>query len=114
MRCASENDLQAYKRDELSLGIKRAIREIENLPDFDSGVLAEMTGATWTLFCSYTHTGIEAVGRQVNGSTIEPNFRDDEVVQILSNADSMAMLAAFQLATIKGSEELKRALIDKV
>lgn len=112
-RCADDNQLRRFKKDRLILPIAKAIEQVEQLDDFSGGVLSGVKQAQWNQFCSFTHGGVEAIGRQLNSGTVEPNFHVGEVLDILDHIDAVAMLAAMQFALLKGDQELQRRLLDR-
>jgi hypothetical protein len=110
-RCAKEKELEELKHDELDTKFGPMICDIEQLPDFNCGVLSLAKRANWGPLCSHTHTGYFAISRQLNDNSIESNFSQDEICEMLNFGDSFGRLAALQLARLSNNDALAEKLL---
>ncbi len=108
--CATDIDLDRYiKGDEFKMS--RLIHEIEQTETYGVGVLAETKSTWWAKMCSFSHSGIEAVGRQIDGDIIQPAFTLEEIVHLLTFSDGIAMLAGIHIANVRNDVELSKSIL---
>lgn len=110
--CATDQDLHRYVNGD-EFKISRIIHEIEKVDHYNTGVLAETKSAWWSKMCSFSHSGIEATGRQIDGEFIRPSFELQEVEHILKFSDSIALMAAIHIAIVKNDVEMSKAILER-
>ena len=62
---------------------------------------------------SYTHSGFYQSVRRNKDETIEPNYDENEILEVLGFSDAIGMLAALQIALMAGNEEFAKELLDR-
>lgn len=55
-KCASEQEIEKYKKNRLDKTFATLIQEIEQIEGFQEGVLSKAKAAGWKAMNSYTHT----------------------------------------------------------
>lgn len=86
LNCATEKDLIDYREDNSNHGIRLLVSQVEKVEGFESGVLNEIRTACWSAMCSYTHTGIMQASRRHTKDTIEPDYLDEEIIQVICSS----------------------------
>ena len=112
-KCASGQEIEKYKKDRLDKTFATLIQEIEQIEGFQEGVLSKAKVAGWKAMNSYTHSGFFQSVRRNKDDTIEPNYDEDEILEVLGFANSIGMLAALQVALMAGDEEFAKDLLER-
>jgi hypothetical protein len=111
--CASETELEKYKKDELEKKFHVLISEIECCDGFNEGILSEAKAANWFSMNSFTHSGFLQVVRRNKEESIEPNYPDEEIIELVNMANALGMLAALQIALLAGKKDLANDMLEK-
>lgn len=108
---ASETDVSKYeKTDKLATEFGDLLVLVENKIGLPSGPLSALKSKQWKIFCSFTHTGFQALIRRITAThTGLVNYPDKEIVSALRFAGAIALLAAVELAGIAGDQTLTDA-----
>ena len=112
-RCATEQEIEKYQQDKLRKTFETLVQEIEQLEGFNEGVLSKAKAANWNSLNSYTHSGYLQIVRRNKTDTIEPNYDDEEIIDMLGFANAIGMLSALQIALMAGKEKLAMELLEK-
>jgi len=112
-RCATEQEIEKYQQDKLRKTFETLVQEIEQLEGFNEDVLSKVKAANWNSLNSYTHSGYLQIVRRNKTDTIEPNYDDEEIIDMLGFANAIGMLSALQIALIAGKEKLAMELLEK-
>jgi len=62
---------------------------------------------------SYTHSGYLQIVRRIKETTIEPNYAEDEIVEVLNFTNAIGLLSTLQVAFLSGSEQLPNSIFEK-
>ena len=111
--CASESEIEKYKNDKLEKYFSTLIQEIENCDGFEEGILSAAKTENWIAMNSFTHSGYLQAVRRNKEETIEPNYNDEEIIELLNVANALGMLSALQLALLAGKKELANEMLKK-
>ena len=65
LRCASEKELEDFKKDIVDKFIADLIGGIEALPDYNVGTLSKVKREAFSAMCSYTHGGYARYGESL-------------------------------------------------
>ncbi|MDF0676056.1 MAG: hypothetical protein P0120_17245 [Nitrospira sp.] len=104
---ATDEDANRYEKDELDIGFGTLLSLVESQVGLPNGPLSTLKSKHWSIFCSFTHTGYQALVRRVTQTHTGPiNYPADEVISALSLAGTFALLAATQLSTMAGDQDL--------
>jgi hypothetical protein len=84
----SEEDLQRIQNDEYTVNFKQIGAKID--ADFGLDHLMEnfLNDVTRSALHSYTHSGLLQLGRRFDGNDIKPNYRDEEITEVIRVATS--------------------------
>jgi hypothetical protein len=63
-----------------------------------------------SFFNDFTHTGFQHVVRRNSETMTGPNYMDGELIQALSFAKAIGLLAAIEMLSLSGHQELARTL----
>jgi hypothetical protein len=112
-KCATEKEIEDFKKNKLEKTFATLIQEIEQQDGFQDGVLSEAKAANWKAMNSYTHSGFFQSVRRLKEETIEANYDEEEIIEILRFSDAIGMLTALQIALMAGNVELANDLLEK-
>ena len=101
-RCATENQISQFIKDKLDLSFYQLLESIEKLDAFQDGTLSSLKKNSMRAMHSYTHGGMQQVGRRSKDSYIEPNFSSEEIAEVIKLAGIFALLA-FQQFTFEAN-----------
>ena len=111
--CASDTEIEKYKNDKLEKNFSTLIQDIENCDGFEEGILSAAKTANWISMNSFTHSGYLQAVRRNKEETIEPNYTDEEIIELLNIANALAMLSALQMALLADKKELANGMLEK-
>ena len=115
MYCATDEQIENFSEGTFQLPnkIKVMIDSIEKTCNFD-GQLSISHSSAWSHLCDYTHTGTLQVQRWNKFDAIEPNYSDDEIIEVIHFAKAYALLAAVSFAeAIINNNELANEFLAK-
>ena len=112
-KCATDEEIEKFKKNKLEKTFGTLIQEIEQHDGFREGVLSKAKAAGWKAMNSYTHSGFYQSVRRNKDETIEPNYDENEILEVLGFSDAIGMLAALQIALMAGNEEFAKELLDR-
>lgn len=112
--CANDEELAAFERDEYARNFDLILSKIEELPAFKSGTLSDLKKQAWAAMNSYTHGGIHQIARRVKGNAVDPNYLDEEVIEVLRMGQMFALLAFIQIVQVSGRADLEQRAIQKL
>ena len=112
--CGTDQDLLLFERDEFSRSGGQALKEIEQLESFKSGALSNLKRQAWSAMSSYTHGGFQQIARRVKGKTINPNYTDEEIIEVLRLSQAFALMAFIQIVLVANRRDLEQLAIQKL
>ena len=112
-KCATDKELEDFKKDRLKKGFDTLIKEIEQRDGFEEGVLSKAKSANWKAMNSYTHSGFFQSVRRIKEKTIEPNYDENEILEVLGFSNAIGMLTTLQIALMAGKEDLVKELLER-
>ena len=113
LQCASDEQLKQFKADRHKVTFGQMIKDLESHEAFNNGVLSKAKQELWGMMNSFTHTGYQQVARRNTPDGIVPNYKDEEVIQILGFADAAAIMSVLGIAGLVGNKELSQAALDR-
>ncbi|NWF37670.1 hypothetical protein F3F96_00760 [Mariprofundus sp. NF] len=113
-KCASDDQFRKFMNETLNPSLGKLISDVEELDGYSEGVLSTVKASGWSLLCSFTHSGFNQLSRRVTDEYIEPNYSDNDVIQIAGFVNSMALLAGVEVAILTGNTKLPVEFVDKM
>lgn len=113
-QCATEQDLTRFKSDKFDVKFGTLIADLEKLDAFNNGVLLRAKTASWNRMNGFTHTGPHQVNQRNKETTIEPNYSEAEILEVMGFADAIASLSAIELTHLAGNEVLANEIFQKI
>ena len=110
--CATDEEIDKYVNDRLDKKFYILVEEVEKLESFKDGILSGLKDNAWKAMNSYTHGGIQQAGRRTSGSYIEPDYSDEEIVEVIKLSGSFALLAFQQIVFEAGENDLTDQAIE--
>jgi len=107
---ANEKDILKYKKDKVEPNFHELVKDIESTVGARNGVLSYIKDSQWSIFNSFTHTGIEAVSRRIGGLTTGyDNYQESDIIKALRLSGLFAVFAAIELSSLSKDESLINA-----
>lgn len=101
--CATTVQLDAFAdNDRLPRGLtfKTMVSACTEGDAFEDAWWLASLEAAWETMNSYTHSGTLQLGRRLRGREIQPNYKDEEVIEVLLTAGTSALVALRQIAVL--------------
>jgi len=112
-RCASDSNINQFTAEKIDSSFSEIIQDIENLPGFDCGVLSTIKSDAWKAMNSYAHSGFLQSTRRNTESSIKPNYTEEEVLEVINNANMFALLTVMAIAQLAGNKSLMKTVLEK-
>ncbi|MCW9032872.1 MAG: DUF5677 domain-containing protein [Rhodospirillales bacterium] len=103
--CATSNDIKRYKKAKTSSTFTELIRSIENIDVYNSGLLTKIQTQSWKAMHDYVHTGIRQISRRMTEEFIEPNYADDEIIEVISFSNTNGYIVAIATCYLANDAE---------
>ncbi len=99
MYCARDEEIENFSNGTFELPkTPIMIAAIEIAGNFDGKELSITYKNHWKNLCDYTHTGTLQVQRWNKIDAVEPNYSDEETIEVISFTKTYALLAALSFA----------------
>jgi hypothetical protein len=104
---ASIKEINRFKKDKVDPTFNELIKAIESTVGISSGLLSYIKDTQWSIFNSFTHTGVEALSRRVGKKTTGyDNYHETDVVKALRFSGLVAIFAAVELASLTKDQDI--------
>jgi hypothetical protein len=104
---ATDSDIKKYEKDRHKIRFGTKINLIEQKLGVGGGGLSYLKKEQWGIFCSFTHSGYQAVVRRIGEIYTGPsNYKPPEIIAALRQSGLFAVVAAVELASIVGDQSL--------
>jgi len=107
---ANDEQLNNYEKG-ICPKIQTLVKEIGDATETSGRFIKEVTDINISDFHNLTHGGIVHIARRTSGDAIEPNYVEDEIVNLLKPRNQICILSAFFLLSIMGKEPEIQELI---
>ena len=112
---AKDEDADKYEKDKLDISFGALLNLVESQVGLPKGPLSALKSKHWSIFCSFTHTGYQALVRRVTQTHTGPvNYPAEEVISALNLAGTFALLAAAELSSMAGDHDLVDTMLAKM
>jgi hypothetical protein len=112
-RCASDVEIERFKKQGIDKTFGELIQEVEKLEGYEGGVLSDVKAKPWKMLNSFTHTGYDQVMRRNTETSIEPNYRDVEIVELLSFSNAVGIFVTMAIAYMANQEAFAVSVLEK-
>lgn len=113
-KCAEDVDIDNFLKDDFDKKYYQLLEDIEKLPSHEDCVLSNAKNSNWGLLNSCTHCGIHQAGRQNTETTIEANYSEDELIEIVNAANAIGLLAGIAICDLAGDVEHATTILDMI
>jgi Family of unknown function (DUF6988) len=111
-RCAKAPELQRFKRGDVD-HFKELLRRVEAEEAFKDGVLSAAKQKSWKAMNDFTHSGYLHATRRNMEATIEPNYSEAEILEVLGFANAIGILSAIEAAEVARNDTLANDILEK-
>jgi len=112
--CAADIQVEKFSKGQDPPKFGALISDLEKTVIFSAGVLSRAKKQNWKILNGLTHGGAEQTSRRLSGTSIGPNFLDDELCEILDYSMSIGVNAAINICRLTGADEIAEEILDKV
>ena len=112
-RCASDLEIELFKGDKLKHKFDKLCADVEKAPYFNCGTLSSIKNRAWKAMNSYTHGGFLQIVRRNTESSIQPNYTEGEIIEVINNSNAFALFSVMAIASLSGNENLANAVLEK-
>lgn len=112
--CATNSELEDFKKEKLTKKFYEIIEEIEKVDGYKSGVLSKAKKAGWAKMNSFTHTGFTQVVRQLSEDYIEQNYDKGEIEEVFNFANALGLLSLLEIAFLSKDNALITKVSNKI
>ena len=109
--CATDAEVKAFSEGTKPPQFGKLLEQLEQTPAFSEKVLSQIKFHWWNAMCAYTHTGGLHVQRWGKGNSIEPNYSEGEVKEVLSFAEMIGSLAVVGVAYLANNEQIAEGVL---
>jgi hypothetical protein len=115
MNCATDVEVEDFLNGTFKLPkTPIMITAIEVAGNFDEKQLSVTYSNDWKHLCDYTHTGILQIQRWNKLDSVEPNYSDNEAIDVIRFTKAYALLAAVSFAeAVINNNELANGFLSK-
>ncbi|MEX0805646.1 MAG: hypothetical protein WD688_20365 [Candidatus Binatia bacterium] len=114
LRCASEKEVESFTKDKIDKSFGDLIKEIEARDGYNVGVLSKVKKNYWGAMCSYAHGGYLQTVRRNTEAHITPNYSDDEKLEVVKFADTLALLAASEMFMMANRDDMAAQVLERM
>lgn len=111
--CATPSQRAKFTKGKLELSFATLLQQVEAAVGSSGTPLSSLQAGTWTVMNDYTHTGIRQVRARHSQETVAGTYPSEVVVSALRIGGLLALLAASELASFTGNEQLIRSMQEK-
>lgn len=111
--CASDLEIEKFKKDKLEKNFGQLIEDIEKHEAFNVGTLSHVKNVSWKTMNSFTHSGLYQIVRRNTANEIMPNYTDVELIDALETANSFGILTAIAISNMARNETLAKKVFDR-
>jgi hypothetical protein len=108
--CATPAHREKFSKGKLELSFADLLQQVEAAVGSTEGPLSSLKTGSWTIMNDYTHTGIRQVMARHAKTTVAGTYAPEVIVGALRIGGVLALLAAGELASLAGNEELVRSV----
>ena len=112
-QCATDIEIKKFEAETLKRIFASLLSDIEKLDSFRSGILSAVKKKSLPAMNSFTHTGFSQVVRRNKEGSIEPNYDEGELLEIVNFAGGLGIMAAVEIAHLANNKVLANALLEK-
>lgn len=112
-RCATEAELDRFKAGKLAHTFAELLESVEKIDGFESGVLSAAKRKSWKAMNDFTHSGYIHATRRNTDTTIESNYSEEEILEVVGFVNAIGLLSLLQVALLAGKQDLANAVLEK-
>ena len=109
LHAASDEEINRAGKDKFP-GASEAVKALET----KGYSLTKIKAHSWSRLCSYTHTGYQQIGARLTPVGLGYDYKDEEVVDALTLANNVVLLAVIEFAQLADSEALARQAMERL
>lgn len=110
-RCACEQELAKFIKNDKLPRIDELIKAIETLPGYEEGRLRLIKQSVWKIMCGYTHGGIGQVSSRIRATEISYNYTEGEVREKISLACSITLCVSVAFAQLLNNNTMENEIL---
>lgn len=112
--CATDVEVEKYLQGWEPPRMNDLLSAVEKESGFSERILSRVKAQAWTTMCAFTHAGGLHIQRWNTPESIEPNYSDEEVLEVLVFAEGFGAMAVLGFAELASDEPLALRILEKV
>jgi len=108
--CATEDELHAFATNRLRPKMRTMVEALDRAANTGTKGLTHSYGSNWDALCAYAHSGAHQVQRWNLGDSIQPNYKEAEVCEVLRFTGELALKAGLCIASLSSNQLIVTAL----
>lgn len=113
-QCATEVELTKFRKGHIGKDFGTLVAEYEKKIGTPGGVLWSFKLSAWNQLNDFTHTGFLQVSRRHKHGRVEGSYSDQDLQKALGAAGALGLIAAVQLVSIAGRQDLLPSFLDRM
>jgi hypothetical protein len=109
--CATDDQVDKYLHGKEPPPINTLLTAIELTAGFSEKVLSRAKTQAWASMCDYAHTGGLHVQRWNTCESIESNFSEDEILEVIDFSEAISIMSVLGVAELANDDELKLRIL---
>lgn len=112
--CATDDQVDKYLHGKEPPPINTILNAIELTEGFSEKVLSRAKTQAWNSMCDYAHTGGLHVQRWNTSESIESNFTEEEVLEVIDFSEAISIMSVLGVAELANDDELKLYILSTI
>ena len=113
-RCAMDMQLDSFNKGKFDSKFNKMIIDLQKILELNSGYFGKIKEKLWPQMCDFTHTGLQQVIRHIKSETIEPSYKEEDLIVALQNADIISYGCALEFANLTDDSNLAGKIWDRL
>ena len=111
-KCATPQELSNYSKDKVP-HFSELLRSVETLDSHKDGILSKAKQNGWISMNSFVHAGYQQVVHRQTESSIEPNYDDSQIKQLINFANAFSCLSAIAICDLSDDVDIAYEILER-
>jgi hypothetical protein len=111
-RCATLGEIRDFKGGRVPC-FASLLSRIETIEGFEDAILSRIKKKSWKAMNDYTHSGYNQAVRRNIDNTIEPNYDEEAILEVLEFANAIGLLSALEVARLANDDKLSEVILKR-
>jgi hypothetical protein len=112
-RCASPAEISAFESGKNIGHFHELLSRVEAINGCQDGILSDAKQKSWRAMNDFTHSGYIHAMHRNQEATIEPNYSEEEILEVMRFANAVGLLSSFEAACLAENNKLAANILAK-